>query len=350
MDELIFEPLEANDIRVRVEHCSENGCSLLLHKNARIDMNILDKKFGPMGWQREQIPTVASDGRILMVCRVGIKDKATGEWIWKSDVGSETAWAREKGQASDSFKRACSNWGIGRELYTAPDIYVPAKRMVHEKEEIIVNIGALEDQPDVFVTYDEFKVTQLLYDDNQNIVALAIKNVTTGKMAFICDYRSEEQKETDKKKKEADKKADKPENTAKPILSETNTEKNNHNEEKKATKKTSSKKQETAPSSTTESLHAQDDKSSKKQANILPQESNNSPAPSVETSDIRSLKVDVGAKFIREEKTLGNLSATELRWVYGNTKSPEIKKACLTIASEDDTVKKIFIAGGIPVK
>lgn len=111
--------LRADEIECRVQKIKENGCSLLLYKDARCDMRILDEVFGPMNWQRKH---EAVNGNLF--CQVGIRDENTGEWVWKEDAGSPSNTEAEKGHSSDAFKRACFNWGIGRELYTAPFIWV----------------------------------------------------------------------------------------------------------------------------------------------------------------------------------------------------------------------------------
>lgn len=116
----MFRDLSAEEIEVRVQSCTEKGATLLLYKDARCDMRILDEAVSPTGWQREHYEM---KGRLF--CRVGIHDGDS--WIWKSDCGTESNTEAEKGEASDSFKRACVNWGIGRELYTAPFIWVPAE-------------------------------------------------------------------------------------------------------------------------------------------------------------------------------------------------------------------------------
>ena len=107
-----FRKLTANDVEARVQSCDENGFILLLYKNARCDMNILDETVGALNWQREHYEVKGN-----LFCRVGIKN---GDWVWKADCGTESNTEKEKGESSDSFKRACFNWGIGRELYTAP--------------------------------------------------------------------------------------------------------------------------------------------------------------------------------------------------------------------------------------
>ena len=112
-----FRLLRADEIDCRVAQIKENGLSLLLYKDARCDMNILDETVGEMNWQREHSRENAN-------CNVGIWDTEKLMWIWKEDTGTESNTEAEKGLASDSFKRACVNWGIGRELYTSPFIWV----------------------------------------------------------------------------------------------------------------------------------------------------------------------------------------------------------------------------------
>lgn len=124
MDE--FRTLRADEIEVRVQSVRKGnnniGAILLLYKDARCDMNILDESVGLMGWKREH--NLVGD---RLYCTVSIFDKDTNQWISKQDVGTESNTEAEKGQASDAFKRACFNWGIGRELYTAPFIYITLK-------------------------------------------------------------------------------------------------------------------------------------------------------------------------------------------------------------------------------
>lgn len=116
-----FRKLKPNEIDCRVGNVSKNGSgySLLLYKDARVDMSILDETFGWDGWQREH---EFKDGRLY--CKVKIWSDRLNQWIVKEDVGTESYTEKEKGQASDSFKRACVNIGIGRELYTAPFIWI----------------------------------------------------------------------------------------------------------------------------------------------------------------------------------------------------------------------------------
>ena len=115
-----FRNLKADEIDVRVGQVYDGKCTLLLYKDARADMDILDEVVHPEKWQRKHYEVKDN-----MYCSVGIK--CGDEWVWKDDCGTESNTEKEKGEASDSFKRACVNWGIGRELYTAPQIYVDCK-------------------------------------------------------------------------------------------------------------------------------------------------------------------------------------------------------------------------------
>jgi len=107
-------PIEAIDFRIQ---SINNGkyATILCYKNARVDMDRLDSVVGALSWKREH----SRDNRN---CTVSIW---SGEhWISKEDTGTVSNTAAEKGLASDSFKRACFNWGIGRELYSYPIISI----------------------------------------------------------------------------------------------------------------------------------------------------------------------------------------------------------------------------------
>ena len=130
--------LSKEDIEVRVAQTNiynNNGqqvvkVNLLLYKNARVDMKILDELFTPMGWKRTH--KLIGD---RLYCCVEVYNPETKEWICKEDVGVESNTEAEKGQASDSFKRACVNWGIGRELYTAPKITIELNENEYTKDQ-----------------------------------------------------------------------------------------------------------------------------------------------------------------------------------------------------------------------
>lgn len=165
----MFRLLRAEEIDARVATVTEKGCSLLLYKDARCDMRILDETVGPDRWQRRHM--IIGDN---LFCEVGIKFDSDGyaEWIWKQDVGVESYTEKEKGQASDAFKRACFNWGLGRELYTAPFIWIPTGK---------VN---LVDRGGKYTTYDRFRVKAIGYDTDGNINKLTIVNDKTGGVVY----------------------------------------------------------------------------------------------------------------------------------------------------------------------
>ena len=165
---LEFRTLRADEIDVRVAQISEKGAQLLLYKDARCDMNILDETVGPMGWQREHSRDNAN-------CTVKIYHDGLCEWICKEDTGTESNTEAQKGLASDSFKRACVNWGIGRELYTSPFIWIKADSVQLKKN----------DKNGRMMTYDKFEIEKIAYDEKKNIVGLAIRNVSMGKRAFV---------------------------------------------------------------------------------------------------------------------------------------------------------------------
>lgn len=171
-----FRELYANEIDCRISTINAKGLTLLLYKDARVDQNILDEAVGCLNWQRSH--QLIGD---RLYCTVSIWDEKKQQWISKQDVGTESYTEKEKGQASDSFKRACFNFGIGRELYTAPFIWISA-----DKADIKQGGNGK------YQCYDKFAVEQILYDENKNIVALSIKNMTKNKRVFVMDNRKKE--------------------------------------------------------------------------------------------------------------------------------------------------------------
>ena len=112
--------LKADEIEVRVGTVGQKGVSMLLYKNARVDRAILDEEYGAMNWSCRY-----SEHKGNLFCSIGVYDIDKKEWIWKEDCGTESQTEKEKGEASDAFKRAGFRWGIGIELYTSPFIFLP---------------------------------------------------------------------------------------------------------------------------------------------------------------------------------------------------------------------------------
>lgn len=158
----MFRALTARETECRIGRVTQNGVMLLLYKNARADMTILDESVSAANWQREHYECKGN-----LYCRVGIRmERENGaEWVWKSDCGAESYTDKEKGESSDSFKRACVNWGIGRELYTAPVIFIKPQDCN------ITNDGKCYDRFYVReMTVKDGKITHLvIYNSAQNI-------------------------------------------------------------------------------------------------------------------------------------------------------------------------------------
>lgn len=164
----MFRDLRADEIECRVAQATEKGVSLLLYKDARCDQNILDETVGEFGWMR-------SHSRDNANCIVSLWDEKKQQWVSKEDTGTESNTEKEKGLASDSFKRACFNWGIGRELYTAPFVWINAEDCVSLK---------LNQKSGRMQCYDTFEVQKIIID-KKRIVALAIRNTKSKKTVFI---------------------------------------------------------------------------------------------------------------------------------------------------------------------
>lgn len=162
MEQNLIRLLKVDEIECRVSVINEKGLSLLLYKDARVDQRILDETFGPFGWKRSH---QCIDGNLY--CTVEIYDKESGQWIAKQDVGTTGYAEKEKSQASDSFKRACFNWGIGRELYSAPFIWIPAGK---------VTIQMKENKDKGYYCNEHFAVSSIGYNADREISSLVIVN------------------------------------------------------------------------------------------------------------------------------------------------------------------------------
>ncbi len=176
MNNLSIRLLRADEIECRIGTISDKGLSLLLYKDARADMKILDETFGVLGWRRTH---QSIDGNLY--CTIELWDEDKREWIAKQDVGTVSYTEKEKGQASDSFKRACVSVGIGRELYSAPFVWVSAQKC------------NIQRRGDKFVCYDKFAVSNIIYGEEREIVGLTIINFDTGEVVYN-GYKKSKQK------------------------------------------------------------------------------------------------------------------------------------------------------------
>ena len=171
---LKFRRLRACEVDARIAQIKETWLTLLLYKDARVDQNILDETVGPENWQRSH-ELIGNN----LYCTVSIYDADKKMWVSKQDVGTESNTEAEKGQASDSFKRACFNWGIGRELYTAPRIKIDVVKGIDK--------------------YTKFTVQDIDYDEDGNINKLRITANNKVVYEYINDLISSNEQETLKK-------------------------------------------------------------------------------------------------------------------------------------------------------
>ena len=167
-----FRQLNESEIEVKVKQVKENGAVLLLYKTARVDMDMLDEAVGAENWENDYREIKGN-----LYCGIGIREGEGKPTVWKWDCGTESREDGEgnekKGEASDSFKRAGFRWGIGRELYSAPFIWVGSDKM---------NISGGNGK---FKTFDTFSVEKIAYNTDGKISGLSIRNDKTGKRAFV---------------------------------------------------------------------------------------------------------------------------------------------------------------------
>lgn len=118
--DLNFRYLKPNELQIKCTDTKYKGsATLLIFKDARVDMKVLDETCGRFGWQKDYKEI---DGKVY--CGVGILNRETNEYIWKWDTGTEGNFEAEKSEASDAFKRACFAWGLGRSLYNTPRVRI----------------------------------------------------------------------------------------------------------------------------------------------------------------------------------------------------------------------------------
>lgn len=182
-----FRTLTADEIELRVGMANGKGFSLLLYKDARVDMQLLDETVGTMNWMREH---QVIDGRLC--CTVSVWDDSKKMWVSKQDVGTESQTEKDKGQFSDSFKRACVNLGIGRELYSSPFIWISG----HVEADNRAKSGYRADQRYV----GGLKVSVIEYSDKRIITKLMIEDAD-GEIVYTYGIkRAKKPKEAPKEK------------------------------------------------------------------------------------------------------------------------------------------------------
>jgi len=189
------EPLPVESIDWRIQSIN-NGkyATILPYKDARVDMERLDDVVGPMNWKREH-------KRENHNCIVSIWDDVSKQWVSKEDTGTESMAEAKKGLASDSFKRACVNWGIGRELYGYPLISI----QLSDTE--VQPTG--KDKPKYRASF-KLDIKNWTWDitHNEGVVSKLVCLDSTGKTRFTWDkpLSAEELKKLQEEKQEAEQK------------------------------------------------------------------------------------------------------------------------------------------------
>lgn len=158
---MIFRLLNADEIEVKVKQVTEKGVVALLYKTVRTDMALLDETVGAENWQDDYREIKGN-----MYCGIGIWFGSERGYVWKWNCGTESREDGEgnekKGEASDAFKRAGTTWGIGRELYTAPFIFL--------------NVETKEKNGKYYLAdkFQTFEVSEITYNDNRTIKSVTI--------------------------------------------------------------------------------------------------------------------------------------------------------------------------------
>jgi len=177
---LNFRNLKATEIDVKPQTVKDNGFSLLLYKNARVDMDVLDETVGAMNWQRKHSRENAN-------CIVSIYDEDKKIWVEKEDTGTESFTEKEKGLASDSFKRACFNWGIGRELYTSPFIWISDSKYIKKNKEGKLTLTDKFSVKEITVV--DKVITELEIIDSKGVVVFSTNLKTKSKKSNQAEFK-----------------------------------------------------------------------------------------------------------------------------------------------------------------
>lgn len=161
-DQSTFEKLSQpfDDVKWRLQSGNVNSRwgRCVAYIDSRQVMDRLDEVVGPENWCDQY----HKEGD-KWLC--GISLRINDEWITKWDTGDESNTEGNKGQVSDSFKRAAVKWGIGRDLYAKDLVFVKVRPNKNNKPEI----------------YDENKKT--VYDVTTFINSGQYKNVKNNKQS-----------------------------------------------------------------------------------------------------------------------------------------------------------------------
>lgn len=170
----MFRLLMADEIECRVSRCTEKGAVLLLYKTARTDADLLDETVGSAHWAND---FKLVDGVLYGGISICTEDQG---WVTKWDAGTESNTEAEKGRASDAFKRAGFKWGLGRELYSAPFVFIPSGKC------------NITERNGKFQCFDNFEVMDIAYDDEKiSYLRIGLKGLTVFEWGDIRSDPSE---------------------------------------------------------------------------------------------------------------------------------------------------------------
>lgn len=176
--------LKPEEIEVRVNQVTSKGCQLLLYKDSRCDKRILDETFGINGWKNRYEEIKGN-----LFCIISIWDDDKKQWIDKEDCGVESFSEKQKGEASDAFKRACFNIGIGRELYTRLHYFatVPTQN---------VSTDPKKPKYELINKYEKFSVSEIFV--NEETEKIEKIKIVDSKKKVVFNYGYSEPSKTTK--------------------------------------------------------------------------------------------------------------------------------------------------------
>ena len=191
MDKLEFRLLDKEEIECRVQSVMKDnsGCILLLYKTARTDYNLLDEVVGAMNWKCDYKEIKGN-----LYCEIAIYNKDLQQWISKSNCGVESNTEAEKGEASDSLKRAGFVWGIGRELYTAPFTYIKLNADDFTNSKLKTQFKVKE------IGYTNRTITKLVIEDNKGNVRFTYGNIEKVDAEIVKPKKATKKEKTEQEK------------------------------------------------------------------------------------------------------------------------------------------------------
>lgn len=278
--------LSNDEIMVKVDHCTETEVTLVLYTKPTVVTRLMDETYGSGNWQCEHTVVSKGNGQIAMVCKVGVYDEEANRWVYRSDVGEPIGEHSDKSQATDSLKRACALFGVARELKTMPEPIVCRAFKPQEDE---------NGNP---VKVNGFQATTTLI----NITKEEDGRITCRDSFSIVQYLTDDDG-----------------NISALCIKDENTK---------------------------QRVYIRDFRSDTQSKSLSVPDIAIAPLSSSELARFSLMKADVGA-FAKKGMTLGQLQPDELRWLFGNTNSADIKRGCLELAEAIPEIKEFFLKGEI---